>query len=72
MKTNSCGSIALHQMKLQRRAQNMKAYDHIYQLLARQLIPKELSRAENDQRSPANTQLWIRRSANIILTGICN
>ena len=35
MKTNFGGSIALPQMKLQTcQAQNMKAYDHTYHLLA--------------------------------------
>ena len=71
--TNSGGSIALHQMKLQtRRAQNMKAYDYIYQLLARRRIPTDKSKAENDQRSPAQTYLRMRRWANTILTGIYN
>ena len=56
MKTNSYGSIAIHQMKLQtRRAQTMKAHDHIYKLQAQQLIPAQQSKAENDQQSPAHT-----------------
>ena len=71
MKTNSERSITLHQMKQQTcRVQKMKAYYHIYDLRARQLIPIEQSRAENDQRWSAPTFLWMRRWANIILTGI--
>ena len=33
----------------------LNAYDHIYHLLARQLILIEQSKAEIDQRSPAHT-----------------
>ena len=66
-----CGSIALHQMKLQTwEAHHSKAYDHIYILRARQLIPIERSRAVIDQRSPAHTFVWMRRWANTVLTGI--
>ena len=55
MMTNSGGSIALHQIKLQTRdVDQMKAYDHIYLLLAREIIPTEQSRAENDQRWSAH------------------
>ena len=67
MKTNSCGNIALHQMKLQTcRAHNMKACDHIYNLPARRIIPTEQSRADNDERWSAPAFLRMRRWANII------
>ena len=58
-------------MKLQTwEAHHSKAYDHIYILRARQLIPIERSRAVIDQRGPTPTLLWMRRWANTILTGI--
>ena len=55
MKTNSVGSIALHQVNVQTcRAQNLKAYTFICDLTARELIHTEGSRAEIDQRWPAH------------------
>ena len=40
--TNSGGTIALHKMKIQtREAHHLKAYDHIYHVLARQQNPRE-------------------------------
>ena len=69
--TNLFGSITLYRMRLQTRClHKSKAHGCGNVLFSRELIPKEQSRAEYDQRCPDPTFLGIRRWANTILTGI--
>ena len=71
MVTNSVGSIALRQVKNQTcQAHNLKPNYPGYVISSRELIPIEQSRAENDQRCPDHTLLWMRRWANTVLIGI--
>ena len=69
--TNSCEAITFHKTKLQtREVHHSIAYDHIYHVLARQLIPTQGSRAIHEKPVGPHKFVWMRRWANTILTGI--
>ena len=62
MVTNSVGSIALRQIKLQTcQAQILKPNYPGYAISSRELIPIKQLKAENEQRCPDHTFLWMRR-----------
>ena len=70
---NFGGPITFHKIKLQtREVHHSIAYDHIYHILARQLIPTDGSRAIHEKSGRPHLLLWAGRWANTVLTGMRN